>query len=211
MITKKKMLLVPVAIIAAIILCSFSFFAYLQVADWGFCHDIPFTEQLERLCTVHTAELWLGSVEGFEEHEKILQIYNNHKPLAQGYAVTAEDSWCAAYGSCVAIERRLTDITPTECSCERQIGLWQERNCWVENDRYMPLPGDYIYYNWDARKIVAENTGWSDHVGIVVGTSGPFIKVIEGNKDDMVAYRIILRGDYRIRGYGLPDYASKLA
>ena len=81
----------------------------------------------------------------------------------------------------------------------------------MENDNYMPLPGDYIYYNWDVRKITADNTGWSDHVGIVVGTSGPFIKVIEGNKDDMVSYRIILRGDYRIRGYGLPDYATKLA
>lgn len=211
MITKKKIFLVPAAIVAAIFLCCFSFFAYIQVADWGFWCDIPFSEQLDRLCTVHTAELWLGTVEGFEEHEKILEIYNNHKPLAQGYAVTAEDSWCAAYGSCVAIERRLTDITPTECSCERQIGLWQERNCWVENDNYMPLPGDYIYYNWDVRKITADNTGWSDHVGIVVGTSGPFIKVIEGNKDDMVSYRIILRGDYRIRGYGLPDYATKLA
>ena len=49
----------------------------------------------------------------------------------------------------------------------------------------------------------------ADHVGIVVGTAGPFIKVIEGNRNDMVTYRIILRGDYRIRGYGLPDYASK--
>lgn len=211
MVTKKKIFLIPAAIIAAVLLSWLSLFVYFQVADWGFCREVPFTEQLERLCTVHTAEHWLGSVEGFEEHREILEIYNNHKPLAQGYAVTAEDSWCAAFASCIAIERRLTDITPTECSCERQIGLWQQRNCWIENDNYMPLPGDYIYYNWDVLTNTADNTGWSDHVGIVVGTAGPFIKVIEGNKDDMVSYRIVMRGDCRIRGFGLPDYAAKLA
>ena len=30
-----------------------------------------------------------------------------------------------------------------------------------------------------------------------------------GNKNYSVAYRIILRGNYQIRGFGLPDYASR--
>ena len=45
-------------------------------------------------------------------------------------------------------------------------------------------------------------------MGIVVGTKWPFAKVIEGNRDDAVAYRVIPLGEIHIRGYGLPDYAA---
>ena len=207
--TKRRIFLIPVAIIAVIILIVSGIFMYFHFADWGFARPVPFTEQLSRLHTVHTAEKWLGTREGFANHERIVQIYNSHEPLAQGYAVTVDDNWCAAFASAVAIQCNLTDIVPTECGCERQIGLWENLGRWEENDNYMPLPGDYIYYAWDEGWDFGDCTGWADHVGIVVGTAGPFIKVIEGNKDDMVTYRIILRGDYRIRGYGMPDYASK--
>ena len=158
---------------------------------------------------VAQAQTWIGTEEGSETHLQILDIYNNHEPLARGYAVTVSDNWCATFGSTVAIQLELTDIIPTECGCERQIELWQSLGCWTENDYYAPQPGDYIYYNWNTTWAPKDNTGWSDHVGIVVGTSGPMIKVIEGNKDDQVTYRVICRGDYRIRGFGLPDYASK--
>lgn len=207
--TKRRMFLIPVAIIAVITLIVSGIFIYFHFADWGFARQVPFTEQLSRLHTVHTAQNWLGTREGFANHERIVQIYNSHEPLAQSYAVTVDDNWCAAFASAVAIQCDLTDIVPTECGCERQIGLWEKLGRWEENDNYMPLPGDYIYYAWDEGWDFGDCTGWADHVGIVVGTAGPFIKVIEGNKDDMVTYRIILRGDYRIRGYGMPDYASK--
>ena len=208
---KRKLILIPVVIFITALLMLCSFFLYLRFADWGFGRQIPFSEQLQRLSMVHTADQWFGTVEGDANHGKILHIYNSHKPLAQGYAVTAEDSWCASFASAIAIQKHFTDIIPTECSCERQIGLWKEMGRWEEDDNYMPLPGDYIYYDWDASKRNVDSTGWSDHVGIVVGTAGPFIKVIEGNKDDAVAYRIILRGHYQIRGYGLPDYHSNIS
>ena len=207
--TKRKLLLIPVIILAICVLLVAGVFVYLQVCPWGFSSPMPLAEQLKRMDMVRTAETWLGTQEGSEPHAQIIDIYNSHKPLAQGYAVTAEDNWCAAFASSIAIQQRHTDIIPTECGCQRQIGLWEELGCWEENDNYMPQPGDYIYYAWDERFSFGDCTGWADHVGIVVGTAGPFIKVIEGNKDDMVTYRIILRGDYRVRGYGLPDYASK--
>jgi hypothetical protein len=192
-------------------LCGCEIYLKFPEPTYGFAREVPEEEQNLRMLVVQTAQSWLGCNEEDGSFKPIIDLYNSHKPLAVGYLVQYTDQWCAAFGSAVAIQCELTEIIPTECGCERQIGLWQKLERWEENDNYMPLPGDYIYYNWDARKIVAENTGWSDHVGIVVGTSGPFIKVIEGNKDDMVAYRIILRGDYRIRGYGLPNYAAKLA
>lgn len=157
---------------------------------------------------VREAQQWLGTGEGTDGHTEIISIYNTHEPLAQGYEVKSADNWCAAFGSAVAIRCGRTDIVPTECGCERQIGLWKQMNRWEETDSYRPLPGDYIYYNWDADWDPKDNTGWADHVGIVVGTAGPAIKVIEGNRDDCVMYRVIFRWDHRIRGYGLPDYAS---
>ena len=54
-----------------------------------------------------------------------------------------------------------------------------------------------------------ECTGWADHVGIVVGTKWPFLKVIEGNLDDAVGYHYLLLDDLKIRGYARPDYAGK--
>ena len=116
------------------------------------------------------------------------------------------DDWCATFVSFAAIKAGLTDRIPTECSCGRQIDLWKELGRWEEMDTYLPLTGDIIYYDWDVRTLY-DSTGWPDHVGIVVGTWGPFIKVIEGNKNDSIAFRYILRWDPRIRGYGLPDFA----
>lgn len=209
--TKRKIPTISVAILAVVILIAAGIFTFVHFADWGFARRIPFREQLDRLLTVHTAQQWLGTREGDAAHEQIVQIYNAHEPLAQGYAVTVDDNWCAAFASAVAIQRNLTRIVPTECGCQRQIGLWEKMGRWQEDDNYIPLPGDYIYYAWDEGCDFGDCTGWADHVGIVVGTAGPFIKVIEGNRNDMVTYRIILRGDYRIRGYGLPDYASILS
>ena len=207
--TKRKLLLLPAALLVVCALLVSGIYVYLQICDWGFARRLPLAEQLQRMEMVRTAETWLGTQEGSDLHAQIVEIYNSHKPLAQGYAVTTDDNWCAAFASAIAIRQRHTDIIPTECGCERQIGLWQKLERWEENDNYMPLPGDYIYYAWDEHFSFGDCTGWADHVGIVVGTNGPFIKVIEGNRDDMVTYRIILRGNWHIRGYGLPDYASK--
>ena len=190
---------IPVLILPVILMLCMPLYPY------GFSREIPEEEQLLRLELVQTAESWLGTAEGSQEHRNIIDGYNNHQPLAQGYEVKYDDNWCATFVSFAAISCELTDIIPTECGCERQIGLFQNLSRWEEQDSYLPLPGDIIYYDWDVRTL-GNSTGWSDHVGIVVGTWGPFIKVIEGNKDDAVDYRYIFRWDPRIRGYGLPAY-----
>lgn len=171
---------------------------YLPRADFGSPED-------QRAKLLSEAVHSLGIAEGTDAHHTIIDGYNAHEPLAQGYEVKYDDDWCATFVSFCAIEAGLTDRIPTECSCQRQIGLWQEIGRWQEEDSYLPLPGDIIYYDWDVRTL-GDSTGWSDHVGIVVGTHGPFIKVIEGNKDDVVGYRYIIRWDPTIRGYGMPDY-----
>lgn len=207
---KQKKWLLAVALTAACITMALVLlFVYRVTANYGFAREVPATEQARRQEVVSAAEEWLGTLEGFANHEQIVQIYNSHEPLAQGYEMTVDDNWCAAFGSVIAIQTENTDIIPTECGCQRQIGLWQELGRWEENDNYIPLPGDYIYYAWDEGWDLGDCTGWADHVGIVVGTAWPFIKVIEGNYADQVAYRTIFVGNYQIRGYGLPDYGTE--
>ena len=202
-------LLLVAGLLLTVLTCG-GFYWNLTKNDGNFSRNTSAAEQALRLELVETAKSWLGTQEGSVQHLELLDIYNTHEPLAQGYLVTPQDNWCATFSSAMAITCNLTDIVPTECGCERQVGLWQAIGRWEEDDLYRPLPGDYIYYAWDDNWKFGDCTGWSDHVGIVVGTSGPFIKVIEGNKDDAVAYRIIFRYHPEIRGYGLPDFASKI-
>lgn len=154
---------------------------------------------------VAQARSWLGCKESDGSHRKIIDLYNNHKPLARGYKVKYTDAWCATFGSSVAIAVGYTDIIPTECGCEEQINLFKKIGSWVENDAYVPLPGDYIFYDWnDSGK--GDNVGIADHVGIVETCDGQNIIVIEGNKNDAVEKRVLVVNGRYIRGFGVPKY-----
>lgn len=166
------------------------------------------TEQQIRQNTVAIFEGWVGLKESDGSHMKIINIYNSHTPLTRGYKVKSTDAWCAVSVSAVGIQADLTDIIPPECGCGEQIKLFQAMGRWQENDGYVPQTGDVIYYDWDDNG-KGDNTGWPEHVGMVVSVSGSTIKVIEGNKSDAVGYREIAVNARYIRGYGLPDYASK--
>lgn len=157
---------------------------------------------------VNRAISYLGCNEADGSHKKIIDLYNSQNPLPVGYKVTYSDAWCDAFASAVAVAENLTDIIPTECGCERHIALFKKIGRWVEDDAYVPAPGDYIFYDWDDSGS-GDNTGGADHVGIVVSVSGSTIKVIEGNKSDAVGYRNISANGRYIRGYGVPDYEGK--
>lgn len=166
------------------------------------------TEKELREKVVSIAEGWLGCKESDGSHKKIIDVYNSHKPLARGYKVKYTDAWCSTFVSAVSIKAGLTDIFPTECGCGKHINLFKNLSSWVENDSYIPSPGDAIFYDWEDDG-VGENTGAPNHVGIVVSVTNGVIKVIEGNMDGKVGYRNIkINGKY-IRGYGVPKYYTK--
>lgn len=164
------------------------------------------TEQELRNKIVTIAVSYIGCKESNGSHKKIIDLYNNHKPLAVGYKVTYTDPWCATFASAVAIKAGLTNIIPTECSCERQIKLFKShaKSKWEENGYYVPQPGDFIFYNWDDS--TQANDGSADHVGIVEKVSGNTMTIIEGNYSHAVGRRTITVGNGYIRGYGLPAY-----
>lgn len=148
---------------------------------------------------------WIGRKESNGSHHEIIDIYNNHKPLARGYKVKYTDSWCATFVSACAIKCGYTDIILTECSCNQMINGFKKIGRWCEDDAHVSSPGDIIFYDWQDNG-VGDNKGSSDHVGIVEKVEGNTITVIEGNKNDAVARRTIKVNGKYIRGYGLPKY-----
>lgn len=166
------------------------------------------TENQLRSNVVSVMKGWLGWSEANGKFKRIIDVYNNHKPLAQGYKVKYTDEWCATAVSAAFIKAGLTDIGFTECSCNRMIDLYKAKGRWEEKDSYVPKIGDVIMYDWQDNG-VGDNVGSADHVGLVTAINGTKLTIIEGNKGEAVAYRSInVNGKY-IRGYCLPNYASK--
>lgn len=166
------------------------------------------TEQQLRESVVAVMRIWLGWSEANGKFKSIIDLYNTQKPLPRGYAVQYDDEWCAATVTAAGIQAGLQDIILGECSCSKMIALYQAKGRWEENDAYRPQIGDIVMYDWgDTGK--GDNTGAPDHVGIVAGISGNTMTIIEGNKGEAVATRSLAVNGRYIRGYCLPDYASK--
>ena len=166
------------------------------------------TENQLRSNVVSIMKGWLGWSEANGKHKKIIDIYNNYRPLARGYKVQYTDEWCATAVSAAFIKAGLTDIGFTECSCNRMIDLYKAKGRWEERDSYAPKIGDILMYDWQDNGI-GDNVGSADHVGLVAAINGTRLTIIEGNKNESVSYRSINANGKYIRGYCLPDYASK--
>ena len=102
----------------------------------------------------------------------------------------------------------MTNIIPTECGCEKMIERFKAIGCFVENDDYNPAIGDIIFYDWEDNG-KGDNTGWSDHVGIIEKIGIKNFTVIEGNKNNAVGRRTVKINDKYIRGFGVPAYSSE--
>ena len=166
------------------------------------------TEQEIRQKVVDTASAWLGTQEGTTRHAEMLNIYNAQRPLPRGTRMLSTWPWCAAFVSTVSLQCDLRDIMPTECGCPSMIRLYQELGRWVEDDAHVPSPGEVIFYDWNDSG-VGDNLGQSDHVGIVVSCTNGTMTIIEGNCDNAVKLRQIAVNARFIRGFGIPDFASK--
>lgn len=165
------------------------------------------TETELRQKAVSIAKGWVGVKEGSAQHKAIIDVYNSYTPRPRGYKVTYADSWCAAFVSAVAIKAGLINIMPVECSCSKLLELYKAKGRWVENDAYVPSPGDLVLYDWQDSG-AGDNKGAPDHVGMVEKVVGRTITVIEGNYDDQVKRRMFAVDTRTIRGYCCPDYAS---
>lgn len=153
------------------------------------------------------ARSWLGKNEADGSFRPIIDIYNLGRP-AGSYIMTYNDPWCAAFVSAVGMAVGLKDVILPHVNCEGMIAAYRAQGRWVEDDNYRPNPGDLIFYDWQDAG-AGDCVGSADHVGIVVDANEATITTIEGNYSDAVKYRTIARGGRCIRGFAVPDYASK--
>lgn len=160
---------------------------------------------MDRNTVLQAAKEWLGYKESNGTHKTIVDTYNSIQPLPAGYRVSYNDPWCATFVSAVAQKVGATNIIYPECSCPRMIQLYQQHGRWMEDDAYVPKPGDIIFYDWQDSG-VGDNTGTADHVGIVYSVIGSDMTIIEGNCDNSVAFTTRKVNSRYIRGYGLPKY-----
>lgn len=169
------------------------------------------TENEIRQKVVTTAKKYIGCKEQGGGHKQFIDKYNSFQPLPRNHRMTYTAAWCATFVSAIAIECGLTDIIPVECGCGYMISAYKKLGRWREDENYTPKAGDVIFYDWDDGKDYAEtdDRGAPEHVGIVTAAAGGVISVIEGNKNDAVAFRTVAVNGRYIRGYGLPNYASK--
>ena len=181
--------------------------AYMSADQWramagGRVQTAP---QGQREAIVSEAISHIGVKEGTVLHHKIIDRYNSRKPLPRGYAVKYTDPWCATFISYLAIVMGYTDIIPVECGCPQMITIAKQMGIWVEDDSYVPKPGDIVLYDWQDSGS-GDNTGTADHIGIVEKVVGSTETVIEGNYQDSVKRRELAVNGRYIRGYIVPRY-----
>lgn len=167
-------------------------------------HDI-----FERTTVVNKALEYIGIKESDGTHKKIVDVYNEIKPLPRGYRVRYSDSWCATYVSAIFHMLGFDEKFPLECGCGPMLDKAKNMGIWVEDDKHIPKIGDVVLYDWqDSNK---DCKGVPDHVGIVieVNKSYDYFVVIEGNYKDSVKKRTVnINGKY-IRGFITPEYTGE--
>ena len=166
------------------------------------------TEQELRQLVADIMLTWVGGVRGGPQHREILNIYNTFRPLARGYTVQPNDAYCATTTSAAYIKAGIAAYIGTECGVENYVKIAQKKGIWVENDAHRPGIGDACVYDWDDNG-AGDDTGYSDHIGIVLETYADGFLVGEGNMSGgkIGTRRIAYNGRY-IRGFICPDFAA---
>lgn len=165
---------------------------------------------------VDIMEGWMNMSHSKGTHKPIIDLYNSHKPLARGYAVTYKDDYCDTTVSAAFIQAcrdagvALADVIGgTECGVEEHVKIFKRAGIWEEDGTIIPEIGYICVYNWDDK--VQPNDGYSDHIGIVSSVNkaaGTFV-VSEGNMSGgIVGKRTINIGYGCIRGFAKPKYAK---
>ena len=172
------------------------------------------TTMTAREAVVKQAQAWLGCNEADGSFKKIIDTYNNYKPwehqsTCRRCNMLYEWHWCQCFVSAVFIKAGYASICPLEISCFYAVEAAKKMGIWVENDGYIPSPGDIIEYDWQDSG-VGENYGAPDHTGIVevVNRDAGTITLIEGNCSEMVKRRTIAINGRYIRGWIVPKYPA---
>lgn len=100
-------------------------------------------------------------------------------------------------------------IVPNGGNCNSMISWYSNKGRYhTRSSGYSPQKGDFVFFDWN-------DSGSSDHVGIVTGTSGSTVYTIEGNCSGKVKSRSYTSTGSKpynnissIMGYGNPNFSA---
>lgn len=139
---------------------------------------------------------------------RLMDYYNNncypHVNAKRKYKIQRNDNWCAMFTTVIAHRCGIgSDRFPYEVSVFFQMERAKAMGIFY-TDRSKIQPNDLIVYDWD-------RNGTMDHVGIVVSSGSESIRVIEGNKNDSVGYRIVPLHSPAVVGFISTGYSAPQA
>lgn len=158
---------------------------------------------------VDLVKSWHGKNEADGSYKTIIDIYNSVAPFPRSTKMEYSWAWCACTWSALAKKLGYVPIMPVEISCYYIIEEAKKMGIWVENDAYVPNPGDAVLYDWQDNG-VGDNTGNPDHIGTVIEVypSAGYMVVEEGNYSNAVKKRTISLNGKFIRGFITPKYTD---
>lgn len=121
--------------------------------------------------------------------------------------------WCACFLSWAAQTANLNSAAPKFADVDDGVaffqnaeepGDWRKPKDEATNTPTQPIPGDYIFFDWDKDRD-------PDHVGAVLYTDTVknLVYTIEGNSGGKVAVHSYRLTDQRIMGYGVLDWKKQ--
>ncbi|MFL2142927.1 CHAP domain-containing protein [Ruoffia sp. FAM 26254] len=146
---------------------------------------------------INKAREYLGVKEGTVAHHRIIDAYNQVRPVPVGYMVKYSDDWCDAFVSFIADKTQTSELIGRECGVQRHINIFEKLGIW--RGKEFPKMGDVVTFDWDSN-------GWADHIGFVEKVENNQITTIEGNSNGRVERNTFLWNDKRIKGYARPKY-----
>lgn len=115
--------------------------------------------------------------------------------------------WCGCFLSWAAAQQpdnTFIGAPPRFAKVDDGMNAFQTQKKWrsPNDDNDKPIPGDYVFFDWDGRTD-------PDHVGAVLCVEGNFLYTIEGNSGGRVAVQRYDLNDKRIVGYGVLKWKTE--
>lgn len=145
---------------------------------------------------VQLAVSWKG------QRDSVVDVYNSGpKPLPRHYRVKYEDMLCATFVSALFVHLGWTDIVPPECGAQQLFDNMKALDRGVIDRNRTPNVGDLIFFG--------PSNGRIQHVGIVTELGNNNKQIYYYDIQSVVGRHTCPVGYSWIKGYGMPDYASK--
>lgn len=139
--------------------------------------------------------------------ERLIKIYNDHRPLTRGIAYKPSlGGWCALFVSDLFIETDLSNLIVTEIGAYEMMANAKAWNQWKPRGSYIPKRGDIIVYAFQTTKDGKPYTQY--HTELVTSADSSVINTTGGNVQQRVMMMAHKPDDKTILGYWAVDYAS---